>query len=289
MDAYDILGVAKGSSLENVKKSFRKLALELHPDKGGSEHLFNVLKKSYVSVLQDMKEKRINKDFHELKEDYDEFTRTEQRMKNMHIDEEKEEDVMRQFHKVFLKTKVETEANRGYGNMMQTTEPRKKINIEKKIKKFSIDHFNREFNKAKPTNQKQVVKKYNPEPFVLSKSLQYTELGVDKVSDFSNNTDNKKDLQYTDYMKAHTTDRLVENIPASNNASKISRKTVKELEADRSKVSFHMTDKELKKYKKYMQAQELKERERVSILKKQDLQIQELHHQVNAAMLSYKS
>ena len=106
MDAYDILGVARGASLEKVKTNFRKLALELHPDKGGSEHLFNVLKKSYVQVLQDIKEKRNNKDFHELKEDHEEFKRTEQQMKHMHIDEEKEDDVMRQFHKVFLKNKV---------------------------------------------------------------------------------------------------------------------------------------------------------------------------------------
>ena len=92
MDAYDILGVARGASLEKVKTNFRKLALELHPDKGGSEHLFNVLKKSYVQVLQDIKEKRNNKDFHELKEDHEEFKRTEQQMKHMHIDEEKEDD-----------------------------------------------------------------------------------------------------------------------------------------------------------------------------------------------------
>ena len=286
MDAYDILGVARGASLEKVKTNFRKLALELHPDKGGSEHLFNVLKKSYVQVLQDIKEKRNNKDFHELKEDHEEFKRTEQQMKHMHIDEEKEDDVMRQFHKVFLKNKVVSEANRGYGEMMQKTEPRKKINIEKKIKKFSIDHFNHEFNKSKPTNNKHLVKKYNPEPFVLSKTLPYTELGVDKVVDFSNNTDNKRDLQYSDYMKAYTTNRLVENIDERNIGSS---KTVKELEADRSKVSFHMSDKELKKYTKYKHAQENKEKERVRILEKQDHHIQDLHHKVNAAMLSYKT
>jgi curved DNA-binding protein CbpA len=35
MDYYDILGVPKTASSDEIKKAFRKKAVEHHPDKGG--------------------------------------------------------------------------------------------------------------------------------------------------------------------------------------------------------------------------------------------------------------
>mmetsp|Transcript_20023 Transcript_20023/g.29688 ORF Transcript_20023/g.29688 Transcript_20023/m.29688 type:complete len:343 (-) Transcript_20023:71-1099(-) len=55
-DYYKVLGVPKGSSGEEVKKAYRKLALRHHPDKGGSESKFKEISEAY-EVLGD-KEKR---------------------------------------------------------------------------------------------------------------------------------------------------------------------------------------------------------------------------------------
>jgi molecular chaperone DnaJ len=51
-DYYKILGVSKEASKEDIKKAFRKLAHEHHPDKGGNQEKFKEVSEAY-SVLSD--------------------------------------------------------------------------------------------------------------------------------------------------------------------------------------------------------------------------------------------
>ena len=62
---YEVLGVQKGASSEEIKKAFYKLAHKYHPDKGGDEKKFKEINEAY-QVLSD-KEKR---------NQYDQFGRT---------------------------------------------------------------------------------------------------------------------------------------------------------------------------------------------------------------------
>jgi molecular chaperone DnaJ len=54
---YDILGVDKKATQDDVKKAFRKLAQKHHPDKGGDEAKFKEITEAY-SVLGDEKKRR---------------------------------------------------------------------------------------------------------------------------------------------------------------------------------------------------------------------------------------
>lgn len=52
MDYYAILGVAKTATPDEIKKAYRKLASQHHPDKGGDKAMFQNVQEAY-SVLSD--------------------------------------------------------------------------------------------------------------------------------------------------------------------------------------------------------------------------------------------
>jgi molecular chaperone DnaJ len=56
-DYYNVLGLDRKASKDDVKKAFRKLAQKYHPDKGGDEAKFKEITEAY-SVLSDEKKRR---------------------------------------------------------------------------------------------------------------------------------------------------------------------------------------------------------------------------------------
>jgi DnaJ-class molecular chaperone len=50
MDYYSILGVPKGSSDQDIKKAYRKLAMQHHPDRGGDQNKFQQIQEAYDTL-----------------------------------------------------------------------------------------------------------------------------------------------------------------------------------------------------------------------------------------------
>jgi len=55
---YDLLGIEKSASEEDVKKAYKKLAMKHHPDRGGDEGTFKDISKAY-NVLSDPEKRQI--------------------------------------------------------------------------------------------------------------------------------------------------------------------------------------------------------------------------------------
>jgi DnaJ-class molecular chaperone len=54
-DYYNILGIPKGASEDEIKKAYRKLAREHHPDKGGNKEHFQKIQEAYETLSNPQK------------------------------------------------------------------------------------------------------------------------------------------------------------------------------------------------------------------------------------------
>ncbi len=50
-DYYEILGVSKSTSADDIKKAYRNLAMKYHPDKGGDAEKFKEIDEAYKFLI----------------------------------------------------------------------------------------------------------------------------------------------------------------------------------------------------------------------------------------------
>jgi curved DNA-binding protein CbpA len=270
IDPYKILGLSKNFTSEQLRDAYKKMALQVHPDKGGTEYLFKLVTLCYRNLAKEYKKKKTDKQYTELKS---EFVKTHQqnsepKYQNINIDYSKSFNIEK-FNNLFDQNKIESVTDTGYGDFLKSTKEKEQKNIFAD-KRFTSETFNKIFDKQCLKNKeanKFVVKYSDPEPLSSSKKIAFTELGVDTIDDFSGDNQSRKTLNYMDLKLAHTTNRIVD--PSTVDPRKQYR-NIEELETDRGQVSYTKNEKERLHYEKIKTKEEISEKRRIENLLKID-------------------
>jgi curved DNA-binding protein CbpA len=285
VDPYEVLEVRKNFTWDELKNAYRNKAMAVHPDKGGSEEVFNLVTDCFKQLGQEYKMKIEAKPHHELKSDYNDFMDRNRPIPTRETRGQRDDgDFQKRFNRIFEDNKLNDDENDiGYGHLMEaSSSKREDIDIPKTMSKFNNDRFNSTFDKQTPMS-KQVTVYKEPEPMQLARTIQYTELGG-KVDDYSSAVERseRKGLQYTDYMKAHTTNRLID--PRTMKERK-SYKNVEDYEnARRDVVSRSQTDEERQRIKDLEEQQEKAEYDRMQRLRHRDEAISQHYQRVNGLL-----
>ncbi len=278
IDPYKLFGLTKDFSIDELKVKFKKLAMATHPDKGGSEQLFLLVVNAFKKLVDEYNRRISNRTHQELKAAFEHANNKNEGLNAVAADVSGSRFNIDKFNKVFDDNRLDDPvASSGYKDWMQTEAlpeidetPKKPISKSK----FNVSSFNQAFEQKTSNNpQNKFVTIYKePEPLLMAKKMQFTEIGVEKVDDYSGDNTTKKNLNYMDYKVAHTTTRIVD-------PSVVRRKeysNINELEGERSRIQFNMSHEdyeyEMQKKKKVEDA----ERQRQETLERQR-QIEEAH------------
>ena len=202
-DPYKVLGVKPGCTLEELKRAYRQKAMIVHPTRGGSDELFNIVTESFrtlFTALNNVTAESCNV----AAADVEDIVKHAFSKGDGTIDMDK-------FNEVFEQHRTRAPENAGYGDrMIESTSAREDFTFtapQHLIKDFNATKFNEMFEQQAACGDARLYDE--PEPLGMFDNMAFGQLGLESVADFSApNTGGG--LNYSDYMKAHTTGRLID-------------------------------------------------------------------------------
>jgi len=280
LNPYEVLEVSKTFTWDELKDAYKHTALLTHPDKvGGNKIVFNFVTECFKVLAEEYKARNANKTFMELK----------QQVKSYYSKDNEDkipapitgDNFNEKFNKTFDMCKLDDEENDfGYGDTMTESSKNREdlsdINTNLfSSKKFDNQSFNSIFMKHTPAPARNEIIKYkDPEPLVLAKSMNYTEIGGKKPDDYSSSAEksSKNNLIYSDYKMAYSNTRLVDDETLTKSLKDF--KSIEEYEKYRNnKFKKGLTDKE----KLYFENKKIKEEQeeylRLERIKQNDMKI----------------
>ena len=273
-DPHAVLNLPRNFTLEQLRYNYKVLARQLHPDKCGSRisreqanATFQLLTESYRLLLQDCTARDNDKPFETMRgaasgsaSAFANPNIAKDAAKNFSLD---------RFNSVFETNRMDEPVNdAGYGNWMTKNDP------------------NRGISRADANSNRQLIKYTDPAPVTVSRRgcVEYSELGLERVDDYSRGDATRHGIQYTDYRIAHTTSRLVDE---SVNEGRKEFRTIDELQQHRATVSYDMNESEAQSYAERKRAEEDAEEKRQRLQSGYDRRMQAHFERVHQSLLGF--
>ena len=262
-----LFGLKKNYTWEQLKSSYRALAIHSHPDKGGNKDLFNHITQEFKKLAIELKKKQKEKTHMELKNEFKQNKNNAVNSVNNDFRHDTDNFNSR-FNKMFEENRfVDEDIEFGYGDIMiKSSKKREDINIKNVFhgkSRVTNDVFNQEFNKRVPTTD--IVEYQEPEALPSCKSIVYTELGQ-KTTDYSGNSDNNQ-LQFTDFKKAFTVSRIPTKC---NQRSNVFMNVEDYQQYSDNSIKTPYTQEELMRQEKFKQQEQSREKQRVLRMQQKD-------------------
>ena len=256
-DYYKIYGYSKNQNIDvdDLKKKFKKFAIQTHPDKNnGSERNFNIIKQGYKKIMEDIELKKEEKQYDVLKSNSLDFLQNQQNEQIQNTRLSKDNFDINKFNRVYKDNRIEDVNDNGYSDWINNNSlDSEEIQRNPKLS-GNLNQFNRVFDSSVNYDNKQVQKYNDPRSLFMNNYNNCSELGIDKVDNYTGET---KTIKFTDYKEAHTTSKLVDP-----NMKYKQYRNISELENARSNIK-NFTEDELDYYNKKQEKEELIEKQRL--------------------------
>lgn len=279
---YKILEIDREYTPETLKEKYKEMALKYHPDKGGDVEVFQDITKSYIYLLKKYKENMPDKQIFELKDEFNNFSKEMKNNKNTLLGDRNFnlDNFNNAFDQHFTKT------TKGYGDFLKNGD----TNIEKEQSNsyifsdnFNLSIFNKIFNTTSKKIKKESVIIYKEPETIFQSSAGYSEIGEDdELADYTSGFTFDKKINYTDCKRAYTAPEDLNSIEMD------SYNSIDELEKQRKKISYNMSDEDKHKYNNFIELNRIKELQRQKKIEKTDLNILKKYKKFNNIMLENK-
>ena len=221
MDPYEVLGVQYNSDWKTIRKAYKVMLLNTHPDKMGHSQFFNMVQEADQTIKAQFKLANSSKNYPKEKDTYS------QDFENVQMQKPTEQFNINSFNKMFEEYSKLYKDTDPYLNGGYKTEQR--LNYQE-----DIDAMKR---KKIDIPQRQLVIHKEPEALPSLNGLENVEhLGINKVDDYTCR-------HGTDYMRAYSNEaEVIDNRPVYKNLDHI-----REV---RSSQSFQLTEEDTRRQKR---------------------------------------
>ena len=271
-----VLNLPGDYTLEQLRYNYKVLARQLHPDKCGARFsreqanaAFHVLTDAYKWLLKEVR--GADQPFDVLRREARAAEPPPSVLPALNDGAKgaKKSFNIARFNEVFETERMDVPvADAGYADWMSKNDPE------------------RELRKEEQAANRQLIKYTEPTPVTLTRKgcVQYTELGVERVEDYSREDATRHGIQYTDYRVAHTTTRLVDEAVA---ADRTNFKSIEDIKRHRAAVSYTMSEDDLRREDERRRREEEAERRRVEVQRQYDDRMASHFERVHRSMLGF--